>query len=64
MKRSARLDPIFKNYVAVMDVFVSEAETRQERNYLQVQVHAGIGCNSFGFQKVLSPFFQQSDQDL
>ena len=40
-----------------MDSFVAEAETPQERDYLQVQVHVSKGCHAFGFLKVLSPFF-------
>ena len=35
VKPSARLDRSFKNYVAVMDSFVAEAETPQERDYLR-----------------------------
>ena len=40
-----------------MDAFVAEAEAHPERDYLQVQVHAGHGYHAFGFQEVLSPFF-------
>ena len=57
MQPSARLDPNFKNFVAALDEFVSEARTHPENDYLYILFFAGHGYHADGFQEVLSPFY-------